>query len=221
MVSRKRASVFGIPGERATQLIGPLRPIKIATSRSRRVARKSAPEIRIVTADGELESRRALRERLAGQSDFTLVGEARNAADVTTVTGQSNPDILLLDFSIHEAAGIELLERLRKQTKARAILLIADTQRWINIVDLLKVGVREIVSKDSSELHLFKCIRSVFSGDIWLKRHELVDAVQALTATNRSASVASSVQLTTRQREVLALVASGDTNREVARRLSI
>jgi len=221
MASQRRASVFGIPAERATQLITPLRPIKIAMPRSRRVARKSAPEIRIVTADGEPESRLALRERLAGQPDFTLVGEARNAADAVTLTGQLNPDILLLDFSIHNAAGIELLERLRKHTTARVILVIADTQRCFNIVDLLKVGARGIVSKESSELHLFKSIRSVFSGDIWLKRHELVDAVQALAAANRSAIVESSVQLTTRQREVLALIASGGTNREVARRLSI
>jgi len=174
-----------------------------------------------VTADGEPESRRVLRDRLGAQTDFTLVGEAQNVADVVMLTAQLNPDILLLDFSIHNAAGIELLERLRKHTTARVILLIADTQRCFNIVELLKVGARGIVSKDSSELHLVKSIRSVFSGDIWLKRHELADAVQTLTAVDRSASVESSVQLTTRQREVLALVASGGTNKEVARRLAI
>jgi DNA-binding NarL/FixJ family response regulator len=174
-----------------------------------------------VTADGEPESRHALGERLADQPDFTVVGEARNAVEVVTLTAQLHPDILLLDFSMHDAAGIQLLESLRQLTAARIILLMTGTTRCVDVVDLLKLGARGIVSKNSSEPHLCKSIRSVFKGDVWLTRQELADAVTALTSVSSRQSGEPRVQLTTRQREVLALVASGDTNKEVARRLSI
>jgi DNA-binding NarL/FixJ family response regulator len=206
---------------RATALVSRLRPVKVGASKSPNGTRSLAPEIRIVTADCEAESRRALGERLAAQPDFTVVGQARDAVEVVTLTAQLNPDILLLDFSMYSASGVELIERLRHQAALRIIFLIDGATRCFDVVDLLRLGARGVVSKESSAPHLFKSIRSVFNGDVWLTRQELADAVKALTSVSSRRSIEPGVQLTTRQREVLALVASGGTNKEVARRLSI
>jgi DNA-binding NarL/FixJ family response regulator len=221
MVSQRRVLASGTREARGTELLPRLRPIKVATPRSEHGVSRSTSEIRILTADCEPECRRALAERLAAQPDFTIVGEARNAVEVIALTAQLKPDILLLDFSMHNAAGSQLLDCLRQQSPVRIILLMTGVTRCVDVVDLLRLGARGIVSKDLSELHLFKSIRSVFKGDVWLTRQELADAVKALASVSSRLSVGPPVQLTTRQREVLALVASGGTNKEVARRLSI
>ena len=199
------------------QDVAKAKPIK-AQLRRRSTSSVSRP-IRIVTASPQPSLRRILRDRLSTETDFTIVGEARNADEVVTLATERKPDILLLDFSSRPAAARDLLQQL-PQTGVRTILLTAGTARP-DIVRLFKLGARGIVPNDSPMQLLFKSIRLVFSGEIWLKREDVTEVVGALAAAARTANLKSPVRLTARQREVLALVTSGGTNREVAQKLSV
>ena len=199
------------------QDVAKAKPIK-AQIRRRSTGDVSRP-IRILTASPQPSFRRTLRDRLSTETDFTIVGEAWQADEVVMLTTERKPDILLLDFSTRPAAARDLLQRL-PQTGVRTILLTAGTARP-DIVRLVKLGARGIVPKDSPMQILFKSIRLVCNGEIWLKREDVAEVVGALTVAARAANLKSPVRLTARQREVLALVTSGETNREVAQKLSV
>jgi DNA-binding NarL/FixJ family response regulator len=197
------------------QIVGKPKAIKADVKRQRVDARP----IRILTADYRLASRDLLRDVLTAQTDFKIVGEARNADEVITLTTELNPDILLLDISTRAAAAVDLLQRLSQNT-VRTILLTNGTARP-DIVRLVKLGARGILPKDSPVQILLKSIRVVFGGEIWLKRQDFAEVVSALASEARFAHLKSPIRLTARQREVLALVTTGETNREVAQKLRL
>jgi two-component system, NarL family, nitrate/nitrite response regulator NarL len=148
------------------------------------------------------------------------VGEARNDDEIISLATDRSPDIALLDVSVHPDASFEVLQRLRvARLRAQIILMTAEAVAF-DMIRLLKLGVRGVVSTDSPTPLLLKSIRSVYGGEIWLKRQDLASIVATLTLATRS-GVASPVHLTPRQCEVLRILASGGTNREVARRLSV
>ena len=160
-----------------------------------------------------------MREVLSAQTDFKIVGEARNADEVVTLTTELKPDILLLDISTRAAAAVDLLQRL-PQNAVRTILLTNGTAQP-DIVRLVKLGARGIVPKDSPVQILLKSIRVVFNGEIWLKRQDFAEVVSALAREARTANLKSPIRLTARQREVLAAVATGGSNKEVAQKLHL
>src|SRR5262249_1044375 len=80
---------------------------------------------------------------------------------------------------------------------------------------------RGVILKDSPASQLCKSVRTVFKGDLWLRRDDFAGVVEALAGTHDSTKAEPAVRLTAREREVLALVASGETTREVARKLSV
>jgi DNA-binding NarL/FixJ family response regulator len=177
--------------------------------------------IRILTASSQSSLRRILRELLTSQADFILVGEARNDDEVISLVAERKPDILLLDFSVRTEAAFEVLQRLQVSRTGAQIILLTTRSVRLDVVRLMKLGGRGVVSANSPTPLLLKSIRSVFRGEIWLKRQDLADVVTMLTLATRPITARSPVHLTPRQYEVLKVLASGGTNREVARILSV
>lgn len=198
-------------------VVGKAKPIKAQLRR--RTTRSGSRSIRIVTASPQSSLRKLLRDRLRTQTDCSIVGEARNAGEVERVTTELTPDIVLLDFSADRAVAIDVLQRLLPKPVC-TILLTNGTAR-ADIALLFKLGARGILPKDSGMQILVKSIRAVFGGEIWLRRQDVAEVVNALASERRTANLRSPVRLTARQREVLALVATGGSNREVAQKLRL
>lgn len=198
-------------------LVGRAVPLQLASPRSTTIA--ASTTIRILIADDQTISRCGLRKLLETQSDFDVVGEATDPAEAVRSTHELKPDVLLVALSTHDWSGLDVLSQLTGST-VRTILLTpaidtADT------VKVLHVGARGVILKDSPMHLLFKSIRCVFRGEIWLGRDAMLDVVEALSVLNHLRAEAPSSCLTAREKDVLTLVVSGYTNKDTARKLSI
>ena len=198
-------------------VIGRAVPLQLAPPRP--TAAAASATIRILIADDQTISRCGLRKLLETQSDFDIVGEASDPAEALRSMHESKPDVLLVALSTHDWFDLDVLSQLTGST-VRTILLTAaiDTA---DTVKALHVGARGVVLKDSPMHLLFKSIRCVFRGEIWLGRDAMLDVVQALSMLNHQRAEAPSSCLTAREKDVLALVVNGYTNKDTARKLSI
>ena len=176
--------------------------------------------IRIVVADDHPVVRDGLVAMLATQPDFRVVAEAGSGAEAVAAFGEHDPDVVLLDLEMPDGDGVEAIRRLREaDPEARALVLTAfDTDE--RIVGALEAGARGYLLKGSTREEIFEAIRVVARGEALIPP---VVASRLLRSVreSREPDVHRGDELTPREREVLALLAEGLSNADLAERLTI
>jgi len=168
--------------------------------------------IRVVIADDHPILRQALREILKEQPDLELVAEAANGNDILSLVRETHPDILLLDVAMPGRNGMEVMRQLQG-SPTNVIFFTAGIERQ-EVMEALTLGLRGLVEKGVPTTVLLKSIRCVAAGEYWIDRKTLTE--WAARDANTPLSV-----LTPREREVMAEVVSGATNRTIADKFGI
>jgi len=199
-------------------------PLEIHSLRRNTSARREppAPVIRIVIADDHPMVREGLHALLATQPDFMVVAEARNGEEALEFVRELQPDLLLLDLSMPGRSGIDVLRALHEEgtSACRTILITAVVDR-VDLPTVMRLGARGIVLKDSPMELVFKCLRKVHAGEVWVSRETMSDLMEGLTQGEASQSASIERKLTDRERQVVQLIAEGDTNKSIAARLGV
>jgi two-component system, NarL family, nitrate/nitrite response regulator NarL len=168
--------------------------------------------------------REGVRKLLEAQPELRVVGEAADGEETVRIVRQLNPHILLLDLSLPRLTGLEALREVSTLgLRTRTIVLTADIERE-QIVEALQLGAHGVVLKHSSLELLLKCIRCVNGGQYWVGQESVLDLIQAVRQMNPSQSVTATKRdfgLTSRERQVIALVGAGYTNKDLGRKLGI
>jgi DNA-binding NarL/FixJ family response regulator len=191
------------------------------------------PKIRIVIADDHPIFRDGLCKLLALEEDFEVVAQASDGRQVLDVIQQTEPDILLLDLKMPGLDGLATLQRLQSsKSKTRVIVLTASDDKN-EFVQAMKLGTSGIVLKQTATELLIKSIRKVHAGEIWLDSHTTAEVIRRfVSADDMPATAASSPSsssprererspLSQREREIVALVAQGFKNKEMAEKMFI
>lgn len=174
-------------------------------------------QIRILLADDHAVVRQGFRAILAQQPDMQIVGEAGNGRDVMTLAEETAPDVIVMDVAMPELNGIEATRRLSASLPKTRILALSMHKDSVYVREMLKAGAKGYLLKDSVERDLLEAVRVLSRGGEYIS-----PAVQyALNAPHRGAAATPLDQLTSREREVLQLIAEGRTNKEVASSLKI
>ena len=190
-------------------------------------------KIRIVVADDHPIFRDGLCKLLALEEDFEVVAQASDGRQVLEVLQQLEPDILLLDLKMPGLDGLATLQRLQAaRNKTRVIVLTASDDKN-EFVQAMKLGTSGIVLKQTATELLIKSIRKVHAGEIWLDSHTTAAVIRQfvaaeeqqvapppppLQATQRDRERS---PLSQREREIVALVAQGFKNKEMAEKMFI
>lgn len=185
---------------------------------------ESPATVNIVISDDHAIFREGVRKLLEAQPELCVVGEAADGEETVRVVRQLNPHILLLDLSMPRLTGLEALREVSTLgLRTRTIVLTADIERE-QIVEALQLGAHGVVLKHSSLELLLKCIRCVNDGQYWVGQESVLDLIQAVRQMNPTQSVVAPKRdfgLTSRERQVIALVGAGYTNKDLGRKLGI
>jgi DNA-binding NarL/FixJ family response regulator len=155
---------------------------------------------------------------------FQVVGEAGSGEETVAVVQSVKPDLLLLDLSMPRMSGLDALAELVAHRESMRTVLLAGVIDKAHLLTAVQLGVRGVVVKDSTTELLFEAIVSVMGGRFWLGQtlvSDLIELVRTLSQTSNSAGAKQGLGLTRREREVLALVISGCTNRQIATQFSV
>ena len=169
--------------------------------------------IRVLIADDHAVVRRGLRTFLELQDDIDVVGEAADGEACVTAAVELSPDVILLDLLMPGVGGVEALGRLREAGSTARVLVITSFTDPAVSVPAVRAGAAGVIFKDVEPRDLASAIRSVHAGHTLLQP----DVAAALMAPD---PVAAS-PLTARERDVLAEIARGRSNREIARVLTL
>ncbi len=169
--------------------------------------------IRVLIADDHAVVRRGLRTFLELQDDIDVVGEVSDGAACVAAATELEPDVILLDLVMPGMGGVEALHALRAGgAKARVLVITSFTDPAVT-VPAVRAGASGVIFKDVEPRDLATAIRSVHAGHTLLQP----DVAAALMAPDPAAAS----PLTARERDVLAEIAQGRSNREIARTLSL
>ena len=177
---------------------------------------EEAAKIRILVADDHPMLREGLVAVLSTQSDFDVIGEASDGSEVVQLAQSLEPDVILLDLEMPEVDGVAALEELRDAgSEARAIVFTAyDTDE--RILGALRAGARGYLLKGASRAEIFGAIRTVHSGGSLLGPAVTSRLLERIERGDERTN-----DLTPRELQVLALLARGLKNAEIAKALFI
>ncbi len=170
--------------------------------------------ISVLIVDDHPVVRRGLRVLLEVQDGIEVAGEAGDAATALALAAEHAPDVILLDLKLPGPDGIAVLGELKACDSAARVLVLTSATDPAAASLAVRSGAAGVLYKDVDPDALVRAIRSVHDG------HLLLAAGAAGTLTHPSA-VAGLDALTVREREVLAQLARGRSNREIARALGV
>jgi DNA-binding NarL/FixJ family response regulator len=170
---------------------------------------------RVMLVEDHAVVRAGLEELLAGADGIEVAGVAGNGAEAVTLAQELKPDVILMDLSMPELDGIEATRRIVSDNDRVRIVILTSFSDRERILEALDAGAIGYLLKDADPDELFRGIRAAAAGE-----SPLAPKAATTVLADRSPDPAIG-ELTEREREVLVLVAEGEPNKLIARRLEI
>jgi two-component system response regulator NreC len=179
-------------------------------------------QIRILLADDHNVMRKGLRLLLESHADFSVVGEAADGRQAVAKAEETKPDVAVLDIAMPNLSGIEAAQRIIAQSPHTAVVVLSMHSDEGYVLRALKAGAKGYLLKDSAEGDLIAAIQAVCEGKTFFSPEISRMLVEDYVREIRSRGVEDSYELlTSREREILQLIAEGKSNKEVAASLNL
>lgn len=183
------------------------------------------PKIRVLLADDHTILRQGIRMLLETQPDMEVVGEATNGREAIEQARLLRPLVILMDISMPELNGLEATRFIKHDLPATQVVILTMHETEEYLVKILQAGATGYVLKQAADRELIEAVRISSRGDTYLYPRiasrlvsDYLRRVEAGTTDERDATYDS---LTTREREILKLIAQGHTNKEIAELLTV
>lgn len=179
-----------------------------------------AAPIRILLCDGHAVVRAGLRMLIESQLGYQVVAEAGDCAEATALAAAGRPDVVLMSLDRLEKATVVDVERFRASADGSRVLVLTGGGELDLLRGVIRRGARGVVFEKGPAEALLKAIRKVHDGELWLGRTIVAELVGDMEGSH-DPEQARIKFLTSRELQIVRLVAVGLRNKEIARRLRI
>lgn len=178
--------------------------------------------IKILLAEDHAVVRESIRESLARESEFKIVGEAGDGEEAVALTGQLRPDVVLMDISLPRLNGIEATRQIKAANPSVAVLILTAYDDEQYIFSVLSAGAAGYLLKDVGVAGLVEAIKTVYNGDSVLYPTVAKKVLQKFRSYKLDAVGSQpSDLLSERESTVLKLAAKGLSNNAIAHELRL
>lgn len=175
----------------------------------------------IVLGDDHHVVRQGLRALLEAEPDFSVVGEAADGLEVVRLVEKLKPDVLVTDLMMGGMNGLEAARQVSKVSPHTNVVMLSMHGNESYVIEALRAGAKAYVLKESSSEDLVHAVREAAAGHHYLGSSLSERAIETYMSKSASATQDPYESLTTREREVLHLVAQGRTSIEIAEKIFI
>src|SRR5215475_3177807 len=186
-------------------------------SSSKTIARKS----RVFIVDDHPLVREGLTNLINGQDDLIICGEAKNSAEALDGIMKTHPDVALIDISLENESGLELVKQLGSQFPQVALIVLSMHDEALYAERALHAGARGYVMKHETSKSVLASIRQVLEGGVYVSERIVNRIALRLTSARRAAASSPVERLSDRELEIFQLLGQGRTPSEIARDLNL
>jgi two-component system invasion response regulator UvrY len=173
--------------------------------------------IRVITVDDHPVVRRGLKQIIAAEEDMQVVGEAENAREGIRVIRETACDAVVLDITLPDGSGLDVLSRLKSERPTLPVLIMSIHEEEQYALHVLKAGASGYLMKNSIPEELIKAIRKITSGGKYISP----SIAERLASEFASPGKSPHEKLSGREFQILCLIASGKSLKEIGEALCI
>jgi len=179
------------------------------------------PRIRLLLVDDHPVVREGLQACLSRFEELEIVGEAASGEEALRQAARLNPDVVLMDINMPGMNGLTAAALLRKSVPGARVLILSVHEDREYVAEVARIGARGYILKDVAPAEMVRAIVAVHRGGVFFSPAVAATMLNSLGGPHDGAARTDESQLTGRESEVLALIASGASSKEIAERFGV
>lgn len=186
-----------------------------------RLMNKRKKKIKLLLVDDHPVVRKGIRSCLDGLENLEIVDDATDGQEAVKKVRELRPDIVLMDIDMPNMNGLDATKHIRQEFPTTRVLILTVHTNKEYVLQIIRSGAQGYVLKDASPAELVRAVESVDGGEPFFSPDVSQMVLGQYLAEAREEDSATSTKLTNRERQVLAMIAEGQSNKEMANQLGV